>query len=126
MQKGDCFWGDPAGGSNPHPWLVLSSPNSAGEIAIVNLTTGLGGVKAHQVKPSSLPILKYDSEVAWFEAITYDNAQADKRVSAKLWTWDSNIPSNRVDAIINQGLMLGLISRELKAFLKKAGSSACA
>ena len=38
MNLGDTFFGALAGGIR-HLWVVISSPTSAGEVAIVNLTT---------------------------------------------------------------------------------------
>jgi len=119
MQKGDCFWGDPSGGTNIHPCLVLTTPSADGDIAIVNLTTGSGGVKAQTVTPLFLPMLEHESELNWFDAGVYDDAFISGKIRAGgIWSTYPPISPAKVDTLIMIGVSKRLLRGEFHDYLR--------
>ncbi|MBI2517483.1 MAG: hypothetical protein HYV95_11305 [Opitutae bacterium] len=117
MNKGDCFWGDIDGGTNEHYWIVLCDPK-AGQIALVNFTTGCGGPKSQKVSKAFFDTLKYDSELAWFESVVRDDTEIVQMVNDSALESKIAMPVKKIDTLMMIARSQGLVPVEVDKILK--------
>ena len=117
MRKGDCFRGDLRFRGNPHYWLVLSDPDAAGKIALVNCTTGSAGPKAQVIKKIDCPALEYDSELAWSESVIVANGGIDLALGEAQFEPKAGMDPRMVDNLLAEGILKELVPREVVKFL---------
>lgn len=105
MNLGDTFFGALSGGTR-HLWVVITNPNSAGEVAIVNLTTRKPPCDdSCIVTPGEHPFVAQES-IAWYRRATLAQI-TDLRNAVQQGLID---PDTRVSSALLQRLQQGAIA----------------
>jgi hypothetical protein len=91
MKAGDCFWGDPNGGTNNHLFIALTDPSPTdGKMVWVNFTSAKGGKYSCSVPGGYHWKIVHQSDLNFMDAHLESASLVDSRIQARVY--ESGIP----------------------------------
>jgi hypothetical protein len=118
MNAGDCFWGDPNGGHNEHPWVILNDPTQHGGKALLLNFSTVGDRPVRYSVPAGYHVfISTQSAICYGDMIVRPAIWVAGEILRGAFKPVAPMAAPKLQFLSDQAKTVGFVSRELLRLL---------